>query len=258
MLGRFNEYGKWKDYIAIRSFEFKFSAGTTIIIFLYLLLVLDVHNKFTNYVVPFQTFTSGILQALIGMLGIILAGLAIVISMLNNEMVKEIEKQVEKKEGKKHAISRILTSFEFLAFTISIWIFLILIINITLYSKDNLINGFLFYSIVVITLYFLSFIVFYTVALISNCVRIFYISNLSTVVTENEQTLFDRANEVRIDFIIKTISEDKKISGEEFLSELNKVIDSTYPESSEPLKKYFESYYGLNNSNSNTDDNDTK
>lgn len=253
MLGRFSEFGKWKDYIAYKTFEFKFSAITAIIIWLFFWLFLDVYGKFDVYVIPFQNFTAGIIQALIGMLGIILAGLAIVISILNNEIVHKIEDEVERKEGIKNAVSRILASFEFLAFTISIWIFLFFIINISLYSKETLINVFFFYSLLIVVTFFLSFIIFYTVALISNCVRIFYISNLKAKNIKNDKTFHDLTNEIRIDYIIRTICIEKHLSPEEFLEDLNMLIDSMEIENKELVKKYFQNYYIGEKNNKNDD-----
>ncbi|MFK7693318.1 hypothetical protein [Paenibacillus sp. HJGM_3] len=237
MFSRFNENKKWHDYFNFKAVECKLSLIVASTLFL-LAIISNVHSDFNKYLVPLQSITLNIATALIGMLGTILAGIAIIIGILQKDIVKLITKL----NGVK-SIHNILVSFEFLAFNIGVGIILFYFLHFILYSTEELVSELVFYLIVFFVAYFFSFIVFYTLSLISNSIRVFYISNLYSDIKDNEKSVLDLANELRVDFILNILLKDRKITKEKFAEELEQYIDRSNIGNKDEIKKYLKGYY---------------
>lgn len=236
ILERFTDASKWKDYINLKSFECKI-ATIIALIFLGYAILTDMHGNFDSYVDVLKNLTIYIGQALIGVLGIIIAGVTIIFSLLNKKIVKEIEKV------SKRSVQNLFISFEFLAFNVGIAIFLFFLVHVSLYSNLPLLNELIFYFIVLFLSYFLFFIIFYSISLISNIVRMFYIANIYDEIDSSDKNLYIIANEIRIDFMLKTLLSFTKVEKEEFLKKLDDYVDASDIQEKDVIKNYFRDYY---------------
>lgn len=167
----FTKNGKWIDYINLKNFECLLSFILTLI-FLVTSYFIGLYNNLGHYIVDLQNVTLYIAQALIGTIGIIIAGVAIVMSVFNKDVMKQL-----KKLNRKEDIGKIFVSFEFLAFNIGIAIMAFLLVHICLFNDNILIPKFYFYLLFVVLFYFFSFVIFYSISLISNIIKIFFISD---------------------------------------------------------------------------------
>jgi hypothetical protein len=237
ILKRFSENGKWKDYINRKAFEVRISVVFTLII-LIMLGFLDVFNNFSSYLSPIQNITLNIATALIGMLGTILAGIAIIISILNKDVIKLIENLNSKK-----SIQKVLVSFEFLAFNIIMGIILYYILHFVLYVPKPLVPLIIFYLILGVCIYFFLFIIFYTISLIGNSIRVFIITNTYSDILEEERNLYDLSNEIRIDYIFNMLLNDQSITNEDFIKKLNDFVEMSNIKNKEEVKNYLKQYY---------------
>lgn len=237
ILIRLTRNKKWLDYVNLKSIECQASLLFSIII-LAIINLLHVHEKFSSFLVTFQNITLGIAQALIGMLGFVLAGIAIIISTLKKDVVKKIE-QVNGK-GK---VEQILSSFEFLTLNISISIVLFYIVYLMLGSPSKLVSSGIFNCMVFFLSYLFIFIIFYSTSLVSNCAKLFLINNTYEDIVANEKNLIEVANEVRIDFMLNTLVQGNQISREEFLNKLDQFVDQSNVKDKGKVKDYFKSYY---------------
>lgn len=228
---------KWKDYLNFKNFECKISLVLSILIII-LIYFLDVYNEFSQFAEAFQNITIYIAQALIGMLGFILAGIAIIIGVLNKKTVKKIE--ILNGKGK---VERLLLSFEFLALNVAIGIFLLISFYLILNSPHSLITIIWFNIITFITCYFVMFILFYSLSMISNCISIFHIVNLYEDIEEHEKKIIDSANELRIDFILNIYIQNSNIDKVKFIKSLNDFVDATTVKNKDKVKKYLNDYY---------------
>ena len=152
---RFSESKKWRDYINLKTFECRIALIITTLI-LFLATSVDLYKNFNEYISAFQNATLYIAQALIGLIGIILAGVAIIISVFNKKLLITIEKL----NTESNFINKILISFEFLAFNIGIGIGFFLIVHFSLYTKLELIPKAPFYVMLALATYFFFFIIF--------------------------------------------------------------------------------------------------
>lgn len=237
LLNRFKKYNKWNDLVDCSSLEVKCSIILTVIILLVISLF-QVYSDFERFIVPIQNVTLYIASALIGMIGIILAGVAIIIGLLDRDIVKKIEEL-----NGEDSVDKILISFEFLAFIIGIEIIIFFLIHIILYSPKSLPPIYIFYTIFAILSYIFIFTIFYTISVISNIVRVFFIKNIYNEAIENSKNLKEDTNEVRIDFILNLLISEKKISREIFLSKLISFVEATNIPNKESVKNYLVKYY---------------
>ena len=84
---------------------------------------------------------------------------------------------------------------------------------------------------------------FYIIALIENCIKINEIKNTINKIYEVEKTTVDRANELRIDYILAIVLEEKGISKNDMLKTLYNMIDKTKETNEKELKEYLGRYY---------------
>lgn len=235
---RFTKNKKWYEYIDFKSFECQMSLSITVLFIILAVYFLDIHNNFNDYLVVLQNITIGIAQALIGMLGIILAGIAIIVGVLNKDVLKSIEKI-----NGKDAVKPILSSFEFLAFNTGLGVMVFFLIDLILYSPKGLVGEFTFYLILAVISYFFLFLIFYTISLISNSIKFFFITGIYNDINDKEQNIYEIINELRIDYILSLVLKDTNTSKEEFLRDLNQFVSSSNIEDKEAVRAYLKKYY---------------
>ena len=178
---------------------------------------------------------------MIGLIGIILAGIAIIIGTLNNDNMSIIEKNVGE-----DAIEEILISFEFLAFISAIEVVIFFILYLILYSQEYLWNKTIFYLISFIIIYLFIFTIFYTVSLVSNTVHFFISIKKYDKISLEEKSLINIANEVRIDFIISLILKSNDINKDEFSNALLEFVQKcNVSNKKDELENYLKKYYKI-------------
>lgn len=235
LLANFREYNKWGDIINLNLMECQVSLILTLVI-LIILGLLDVRGHYKCFETAFQNIVLYISAALIGMIGIILAGIAIIIGVLN----KEIKVQIEKANGA-DSIERILTSFAFLTFIIGLQIVMFFMIYIALYSPNKVFPTIMFYCSIGLISYLFLFTIFYTVSLVGNCIKLYIIANTYSDIIYLDKNIYTKANEIRIDFILHSLLQGE--TKQEFLDKLYKFIDESRLDNKEQLKKYLNEYY---------------
>ena len=234
---RFKKYNKWDDLVDFTSFECELALMFTVI-FLTIIIVFRIYSNFKCFEIAFQNVTLYIASALIGMIGIILAGIAVIIGLLNKDAFNEIEKI-----NGKNSVDKVLVSFEFLTFIIGTQIIIFFLTYIILYSPFNLPPQIIFYLIFAALFYIFTFTIFYTIGLVSNSIKIFFIKIMYNEISENEKNLYLEVNEIRIEFILNTLIEKYGIKKEDFLSELQTFVNESNINDKETVKKYLRQYY---------------
>ncbi|MTI62130.1 MAG: hypothetical protein FH762_19465 [Firmicutes bacterium] len=210
----FKKYNKWIDLINIKKFECYFSLFLSL---LYILLFnyVQLYEKFNIYEEALRNISLNIISALFGLLGLILAGIAIFIGVLD----KDIRKIIEKINNKNNKIDKVLFSFGFLSLVIVSEIIIFITVYILLYSSIHIISKRFFYIVIFIIIYLFLFILFYILSLIGNCIQVYFISNTYKEIINKEKNTYIEINELRIDFMFELLlDEDRK---EKFLSNIN-------------------------------------
>lgn len=234
MLEMIKKYGRWKDYFNFKEAEVVLSC-LFVCILLIVSFLLDIYGNFSLYQNDVKSLLYCLIGAFIGIAGFSLSGIAILTSMFSEKQIETIEKN-----NGKGIIEKIMSSFAFLAFNVIITVVSMIILLFFIISSNNLINIIAFYFVEGVFAYMVCFNLFYTVSLVFNCIQCFGIKRIYD--TNSEKDFFDKANEVRIDYILSFILKQNNITREEFL----KTLDSYTAQSEyeDELIEYFKKYYG--------------
>jgi len=175
------------DLICIKNLE----VIITIILSITTLIILcrlNVHANWLEYEPMFKSIVLAIFQSFIGLIGIIIAGVAVIISVFTRDVLRVMRKQ-ELVDN----LKPIFYSFVFLAQITVVGVVIFLFAYIFSHSKIY-IPAWSFYTIAFIATYILYFVILYTVSLIHNIVSIFFItSKFNKGLDEEESLLLEKA-----------------------------------------------------------------
>lgn len=182
-------YKKYSDIYNTNTIEVRVSLISSIIITTLIIIVFNQANigDINNLM---RELTKEIAIVLIGFLGFVISGLAILTSSISNKFIN-----ILKKQDKINIIERILLSFYFLGLIVGIDIISSLIMYITTYSTYPY-NIFCIGICTFLYTYMIVFIIFYSIALIGNCIEIFKIINtIDEDINESHNNTNDNRND---------------------------------------------------------------
>lgn len=222
ILKNFTNYKIWKHYINLKNFECYTALICSIVLTMFLLSKADLYNNFFHYNALLNNIFLYSGQALIGMLGVLLAGLALVINLLNKNVKRKIE-EINSEED----LKIILISFVFLGFNVSIGILLFYFLALLINVPTNVIGYVGFVLIMLFTIYHLAFIIFYTLCLIYETVQLFFITDDYQKVVDIEEQSLKNIETVKIEYILNKVNSDLQIKKDEYLKQIFDIIDGS-------------------------------
>lgn len=238
MSSRIIQNKKWKDIYNIKEIEVKIALIITVIL-LSSAVFLDFHHEFITIQDDIKTIITIFLGGLLAMLGFVLAGIAIVISLFDKKMISFLQRI-----KKENAILQILVSFEFSAFFVAITILFLTGLYIVISLSEPVLGKVLFYVIFSVSIYSVLFNIFYIIALIGNCIRIYQLSIQFNEIDYLERSLIDEVNEIRIDYILNSIGNMSGTSRENLKESIVEFTKCSNNKSKDSIIKYLEKYYG--------------
>ena len=183
---------KYKDLFDLKSIECVVALISSVLVGI-LLVVWNFCEDCNEIVNSLLSLIDGIGIALIGFLGFIVTGLAILTGAISSKIVKRLQSR-----NKMQTLERILLSFYLLGIVSAF----IILLSLTLHFIIELpINTQLFLAVIVAVLYsyFTIFSIFYAVKLIGNCLELFIIINEMQIATEENNSKYKaRYNEYRL------------------------------------------------------------
>lgn len=187
------------DLVNVKEWEVKVSivVTTILLIFFYWLQLYSDFESFANTLPELMLYIFG---AMFGLLGFALSGVAIIVSLFSNGEIKKIDEINEP-----GTIEYVLSSYIFLATNIAIQCTAIVLIYMSFSSSRMLISEWGFWIIVTVEIYHIVFIMFYTVALIKNCIDLYKIKKIYAEIMNQDKNLYNVVNEIKIDFIFSTL-----------------------------------------------------
>jgi len=230
---------KYKNIYNFKAFEV-YMALIVSIIGLAFMCFLNLYDDFFTFIDSIKSLVLYVIAAYIGLIGITLSGVAIIVSVISSKLQKKISEI-----NKENVIEYLLYDFVWLSMIVSFQIVIYIFIYFALSSNSELVSIHVFYTILALCMYLFFYTVFSIVSIIAECISIFNIANTYNELIENDFTISELANEVRIDFIFNSIL--SKSNKDEFL---NKIIEFTkacgYEKAKEDaLIKYFKQYYSM-------------
>lgn len=237
MFERIKKYKRYRDYITISTLEVKCAIICTLL-FCISERLLDIHKNIQEYSDILTNLILYIISGEFCLFGMVLAGIALVVSMITESMRKQMRKQ------KLSDLSeRILSQFEFSAANLVVQIIYMIIIYLTLASDKVVLNKKEFYIVFILVVYHLSFNIFYILQLISNCIKLNSIKEKCETINRIEKSLLDSANEIRIDYILAILLNERNINRDDFLKKIDEMIEQGNYKNSIELKEYINNYY---------------
>lgn len=241
MIKKFVKYGKFREYLLF-DFENVFGyLGTLLIVVVSIIVGMNEH--FNAYIDLINSFVGVIIGAFIGALALVLTGIIFWGSLLDSDYVQMICSATKDEE----AVDKLYTSYLFLAFNMICYVVIAVCCLLFINSFFPIINKWVFYFIEILFVYFFLFNIGYMVSILRNCIRLIQIRNEKNL--KEEKTLYERANELRIDIIYELLY--RKMNPEEMHDDLMKIINRRIEmmeieiEDKMKLKDYLEEYYKL-------------
>lgn len=241
-------YKKYKDVYDFKSIEAVVSLVGSIIITITIAIVIS-HANIYDVNTLIRSLTKDIGIALIGLLGFVVTGLAILTSAISNKIMNIITKK-----NKLEIIIRILSSFYLLSFIIASVVLLSLFFYIISFLNMDINLIFLIITTLVLS-YLIIFIFFYAVSLVGNCIQIFKIINMiddrdnNNNLSTEEKDLYNNFRIIAIErilFLIDQLSPKKRI--EEYKKVISALIDEECKDElqKQRIKNYMNSLFGDN------------
>ncbi len=91
----------------------------------------------------------------------------------------------------------------------------------------------------------MTFIIFYTIALVKNCVKLYQIKNIYGKISETKKTMYDEINEVKNDYIFSTLSNICRCTNEEVVKDLIRFIEEGEIKNKNEILKYIKNQYNI-------------
>lgn len=225
---------KYKEIFAFSTVETRAAFILTLIFFAISVALIVVNGK-DRFITEILELYNNIGMALIGLLGFSVAGLAILIGVISSKMAHFF-----KENDVLTNVEDILRSFYFVGFLMAIEIMLIFISYS--FSKIEIASIVVVDVIVTMVLtYLFSFILFYSVGLIGNCISMFsLIINVEDGLNrknENLKEIYDSYRIVALEYVILVSSDkDKYVKYDE---KINELIQKDVRTSAEQKKELF-------------------
>ena len=238
MIDRIKRYKRYRDYYALSSFEVRSGIACAVIISWLFFDKLEMYELFQLYQSDLKQIISVIIGGEFSLLGMSLAGMAIITSIFSQDEIKIIN-SIDKSD----TINRVLFQFEFFALNIGFQMIYLIAIYLMLTSNKLLIDKIWFVTIFLVIVYHFCFNIFYIISLIENCIKINEIKGVCTKIATVEKSNVDIANELRIDYILKIIIEERNIDKARMLDDLFEMLDKTNIQNPQKIKDYLQNYY---------------
>lgn len=237
MFERFKKYSKWGEYFSWKEWEVKVAVIGTVIAVIFSIF-LNIYGEFTYYEEPLKNLLLYLIGGFIGLIGIVLSGIAIVVSLFD-----EKQKELIDKINGKGTLERLMCSFEFLAFNLGISVMYLIALYLTICSRRPLVNKELYIILLGLTIYAILFNLFYTISLVGNCVSLTRVKTTYTAIIENEKNIYNVVNEVRIDFLVATLLQQHSVTKNQFMEGLEEHVKSSNIPNKDNVIEYFRKYY---------------
>lgn len=183
--------------------------------------------------------------ALLGVLGFLISGLAILSGTINSKVVNQI-----RNEKKYEDLMTVFTSFYHLGAVVGAYV--IVLIFSYFFVSIEISYSFITYIILPVSFilaYGLFFIILYAVHLLKSCIAIFEISYIYSQKTEKNSVLqeYNEFIDLRLDTLLLALLKKNVITRNEFIALLEECIDQQYshysPSEKEELRNQYKKYY---------------
>lgn len=201
------------------------------------IVIIDFCSIFLKNVGEVRALILALIGGLLGLLGISIAGIAIVISMFTSSDIKAINGLRPK------SFEKVLKTFEYFALDIVLEILLFISIYLLMLSDIPAPPPIGFYLLCGFLVYSFSYILFYGWALLGNCLALSNIKCLVDDIAAEKKSKFEWLNEAAIEQLVEIIYRASKQPSDSFYTTLiQNILKSDLP-NKEDLATYIDKRY---------------
>lgn len=236
IINKLQEY-VWFDLIDLTELQCCISVVLTIFIY-FISSKINLYEIFITNQEELKNLFLELMGAFIGLLGFTISGIAIITALFSKENVQILN------SGKfKKIFARSIQRFYFLTILLAIFILELILIYICIISDKPPIAKQIFNCLFMISAYLFVFTITYSVGFVKQIISLYNIKNKLDAVSKYEHSIFEEANEIRVDFLMMIILEKYNYDYEDAIRELIRITnESEYPEKEEIIK-YFKKHY---------------
>lgn len=199
--------------------------------------LISLYSNFPLFESLLDSIFQCIIAGLISLLGMAIAGVAIVITLFSTEQVKIIE------ELKKGAYEILLEDFHWFALVAILEIALFIAIEFLIKLPYNLPSIFLFYLIIFYFTYSVFYVLFYGSSLIGNCIKLSKLRCTIDEISSEKKSKFEATNELVLDFLISKLLSTKNVTKKDFYIELISIVKESELSNKDELIQYLYERY---------------
>ena len=223
-------------FIDIRQPEVKWAAGISILME-GLLVALSLHSNFTIYIDEICSLIQCVIAGLVSLIGVAIAGIAIVIALFTADQIKLIDKLSP------HAFDNLLYDFKWFALISAIETAVFAAMIFVIRSPYPIAPVAIFYVSTLLLIYGVFYLLFYGCALIGNFIRMARIKcSLDTVLVDLKSTPI-LAIEAQLDFLVSKLFDGDKQASHQFYDELIELMEKSSISNRDEVVDYLKKRY---------------
>lgn len=223
-------------FIDIRQPEVKWAAGVSIIL-TGLFFAVPIYSEFATYEDEICSLIQCIIAGAFGLIGMSIAGIAIVITLFTVEQIQMLEKL------QAGVFYDLLYDFKWFALIASLEISVFVAMLFIIRSPYPLVSKPAFYLIVFVLIYFVFYLVFYGYSLIGNFIKMSKLKqSLSTILGQKNSTSV-QAMELQFDFLVSKLVKGNKDAAKLFYTELMEIVEESDISNRDEIVKYLKEHH---------------
>lgn len=223
-------------FVDFKQPEVKWTLFTSLTLEVFLILI-KLHSNFLLYADDLCVMFQGLIGALVSIIGVAIAGVAIVVTLFSREQVEIIEKV------KKGAFEELLNDFKWLALVAALDTAVFVGIVLIIRSPYPLVQVYVFYLISFLLIYNFFYLLFYCYALIGNCIRLYKLKNTLEIISKQTKSIPVSAIEFQIEFLVAKLLKNNREEANLFYSELINLAEESNSDSNSEILAYLKERY---------------
>lgn len=223
-------------FIDIRQPEVKWAAGVSIIL-TGLLFAFPIYSEFATYEDEICSLVQCIIAGAFGLIGVSIAGIAIVITLFTVEQIQMLE------ELQAGAFDDLLYDFKWFALIASLEISVFVAMLFIIKSPYPLVSEPAFYLIVFVLIYFVFYLAFYGYSLIGNFIKMSKLKQSLSTIPDQIKSTPVQAMELQLNFLVSKLVKGNKDEAKLFYTELIEIVEESDISNRDEVAKYLKEHH---------------
>ena len=223
-------------FIDIRHPEVRWAVGISIFME-FLFIALSLHSNFSIYENDVCSLIQCAIAGLISLIGVAIAGIAIVIALFTTEEIKTINELVP------NSFDDLLYDFKWFALVSAIEVSVFVAMIFVIRSPYPIAPMPLFYFVIFLLVYGVFYLLFYGYALVGNFIKMAGIKCKLDAASKQSKSIPLLAIEVELDFLVSRLFHEDKQASSKFYSELINVLEKSTLNSKDEIVDYLKKRY---------------